>query len=436
MDRRKFLLNSGMAVGSAMVAPHLSSCTPDSHAGVPLTYDNWADVRKQFLLNYDHIQMAQMLIASHPAPVREAIERHRRNLDVNTVPYLEEHYVSMDDEISQDAATYMGVSPDEVVLTTSTTHGLALLYSGLKLKPGDEILSTTHDHYVTDKSLDYAAEKCSATIKRIDEYADPGKATVEEITSNFAAAITQKTRIVAITWVHSCTGVKLPIREIAEVVANANTNRSEDERIYLCVDGVHGFGNQDVDINDLGCDFFCAGTHKWLFGPRGTGLVWGKKASWHMVAPIIPAFRYGPYLKWLGTPRDGGIPFSELCTPGGFHAFEHRWAMKEAFEFHMEIGRAKVHQRTTALSTRLKEGIADLGHVKLHTPVDPKLSAGINAFEIDDYTAVETANTLHERNIIASTSPYKVSYARLTPCIINTEEEVDFCIDVMKSMGS
>lgn len=71
-------------------------------------------------------------------------------------------------------------------------------------------------------------------------------------------------------------GLKLPIREIADALAELNRDRHEGDRALLCVDGVHGLGVEDLSMQDLGCDFFVAGCHKWLFGPRGTGLVWGK----------------------------------------------------------------------------------------------------------------------------------------------------------------
>ena len=78
------------------------------------------------------------------------------------------------------------------------------------------------------------------------------------------------------TWVHSSTGVRLPVAEYGAAIADLNRRRDRADRVLLCVDGVHGFGAVDVDLPDLGCDFLATGTHKWLFGPRGTGIVWGR----------------------------------------------------------------------------------------------------------------------------------------------------------------
>ena len=433
MDRRKFIRNSGLAVGTAMIAPSIESNAAKSIP--PVMPGNWAAVRAQFDIKHDHIQMAQMLLASHPKPVRDAIAMHRRKFDEDPAMYWEENFMEMEPKVCKAAAQYMNVNPDGVALTDSTTQGLGTLYTGLDLKPGDEILTTTHDHYCTERALDFACQRTGAILKRIDEFADPGKVSIKEVTDNIAAAITPKTRIVAITWVQSCTGVKLPIRAIADVIEDANANRSENQRIYLSVDGVHGFGNQDEDISAMGCDFFCAGTHKWIFGPRGTGIMWARESAWDMVNPTIPAFSMGEYSAWLGLREEGEkVTFSDKCSPGGFHAFDHRWALSEAFKFQLDMGRDKVHQRTTELSTRLKEGIVSLPRITLYTPMDPSLSAGINCFEVEGQTAAETVAALHKKGIISSASPYRVSYARLTPCVINTEEEVDRCIDALKEM--
>ena len=71
-----------------------------------------------------------------------------------------------------------------------------------------------------------------------------------------------------------------------------------------------------------------------------------------------------------------------MATPGGFHSFEHRWALGEAFAFHRRIGRERITERIHALATQYKEGLAAMPHVTLHTPLSPALSAGLICFEV------------------------------------------------------
>lgn len=441
MDRRRFIQNSGITLGAFSTLPLLNSCESKAthtvgSGTVPPLDGTWESVRKQFVISHKNIQMAQMLFASHPAPVRAAIEMHRQKFDESPAEYWEENFQTAEPKVLAAAARYLQCQPEEIALTDSTTQGLGTLYTGLKLRVGDEILTTTHDHYATEKSLEFAALRSGANIKRIDEYANPFTVTVDEVVTNLQKSISDKTRIVAVTWVHSCTGVKLPIAAIGAMIQDENKKRNEDNRIYFCVDGVHGFGVEDISIEKMNCDFFCAGTHKWLFGPRGTGIVWGRKDAWDMVVPIIPAFSDGSYGDWLGFPVPGGINFSDKFSPGGFHAFEHRWSLNEAFDFQLAMGKEKVQSRMREFAGKVKGALAGMNHVTLYTPLDENLSSGINCFEVKGQTAEETVKALHEKGIIGSSTPYRTSYARLTPCIINTSEEIDRSLQAVESFIS
>ncbi len=430
MDRRKFLLKSGVAISAgALLSACNSTPSPGNVAPVAeLAFNTWEDIRKQFLFNPNRIHMSQMLLAAHPKMVRDAIQKHRDGFDENPVEYWENNMATIEGEIRKKAAEYMEAAPEEIALTDSTTMGLAMLYSGLKLTSAHEILTTTHDHYVTEKALENAVAKTGASMKRVSLYSDPAQASVDEMVAVLKKAITPKTKILAITFVHSCTGVKTPVKQIAVMVKEQNSSRSEADRIYLCVDGVHGFGIENVSIHELGCDFFAAGTHKWIFGPRGTGVLYAKKDAWNMIAPIIPSFEFNTYGAWLDLFPADKLTYADLCSPGGFHSFEHRWSLGEAFQFQLNIGKKRVEERSHQLGTKLKQGLANISHIKMITPTSEEVSAGINCFEVNGMKPDDVVKKLLNKNIIASSSPYKISYARLTPSIVNTEEEVETCL--------
>ena len=221
IDRRKFLTRALSTTGAfttvaggrlALGAPP----PPPSPApkGAP-DLSTWAGVRAEFPLSRDYIHMALMLLTSHPRPVREAIDRHRRGLDENPVAYGMSNFQKQDDAVRAAAADYTGGRPDEIALTGNTTTGLALLYGGLPLRPRQEILATTHDHYVTYEALRLRTLHTGAPVRKIPLYAVPEKATTDEIVGNLVKGIGPRTRAVACTWVHSSTGVKLPIRRFA-----------------------------------------------------------------------------------------------------------------------------------------------------------------------------------------------------------------------------
>ena len=388
---------------------------------------SWASVRAQFALDPHATNFATFLLAPHPQPVRAAIARYARALDRDSKRYLDrqEEMNAADQRVRNAAARYLEVSPDELALTDSTTMGLGLLYGGLQLAEEDEVLATTHDFYSTHESLRLRALRTGANVRRVRLYQNARTTSVDEIVSSARRAITPKTRALAVTWVHSSTGVKLPIRAIADALP---------QRVLLCVDGVHGFGIEAATPHELGCDFLVSGCHKWLFGPRGTGIIWGRGDAWNNVTPTIPTFDGRAFQPWMeGRPPD--LPRPAATSPGGFHSFEHRWALADAFTFRRRIGRARGAARTHALTQRLKNGLAELKRVRLITPQSSGLSAGLVCFEVDGRDPFEVVDRLWSRaHIVASVTPYATRCVRLGPSIVNTPAEVDRVVRAIASV--
>jgi isopenicillin-N epimerase len=271
-------------------------------------------------------------------------------------------------------------------------------------------------------------------VRRIPLYQDSAAKSVDEIVGNVTKAITPQTRILAVTWVHSCTGVKLPLRAIADAIKPSNAGRDEHDRVLLCVDGVHGLGVDGTELPELGCDFFVAGCHKWMFGPRGTGLVWGSPSAWAVATATIPTFDDAYYEMWMDVRPKAPIPIGSFMSPGGFHSFEHRWSLDRAFEFHQSIGKSRIAERVHSLNRQLKEGLAKMPNVKLYTPLEDELSAGIVCFDVQGMQAQQAVDQLRKRKIIASVTPYKTQYARLSPGLLNSPAEVDTALAAIREL--
>jgi selenocysteine lyase/cysteine desulfurase len=435
IDRRGFLMTTGISLAAgALARPAWTQSPPPAKAAAPLSSPrSWAWVRDQFPVARDLAHFSAFYITSHPRPVRDAIEQLRRALDENPFETVEQDLFRRPDEVRAAAAEYLGGRPQDVALTRCTTEGLALVYSGLRLKPGQEILTTLHDHYSHHESIRLAAQRTGAEVRRVALY-DAGRvARADEAVDRLRRAIRPATRVVGVTWVHSSTGVKLPLRAMASAIADANRSRERSDRVLLVVDGVHGFGVEDEAVAEIGCDFFAAGAHKWMFGPRGTGILWGRREAWEQIQPTVPAFEMGPYVAW-GEGRDPGLTEGRWVSPGGFHAYEHMWALPAAFAFHREIGRARVAERIHELNARIKEGLAGLRRVAVHTPREVGMSAGLVAFEVAGVKPEDVVRRLREKRIIASTSPYFPPFARLAGGLLNTPEEVDTAVAAVAAL--
>lgn len=422
-DRRSFFGLAALAAAGCRTTTlrEGSTASPGPAAG------GWEAFRDEFSLARDRIHLAGLLFASYPRAVREAIESHRQRLDVDPVETLEYDFETGEyTHATLDAAArYLEVARDEIALTDSTTSGLALVIGGLTLRPTEEILTTRHDHWVMHESLRLLAERSGAVVHTVPLYDRPAEASPAAMTQAIERALTPATRVVAITWVHSSTGVKTPVRAISEVVAKANASRSPEQRALLCVDGVHGFGVENATMPDLGCDVFVAGCHKWIFGPHGTGIVWARPDAWARIRPVAMPFHMGYVMAreyGLGNEPQADGP---TRTPGGFRAFEHRWALAEAFNLHLRLGKADVEARIHELAQQCKRGLAKLPKVTLHTPMDPSCSAGVVCFEVAGLEPDAVVARLKAEHIVASAAPYRPSYARFTPGLTNSPDEID-----------
>jgi selenocysteine lyase/cysteine desulfurase len=415
LTRRGLLARAGIATGAvALGKVERLEAAPD------LT--DWGAVRAQFALARDHVHLTSFLLATHPRPVREAIDRHRRRLDANPVEYLHANEGTLTAGARAASGRFLAVPSSEVALTDSTTMGLGLLYTRLALRPQDEVLTTEHDFYATHEALRLSG----ARVQRVRLYDDSRNASVDEIVTRLRRAVTARTRVVALTWVHSSTGVKLPLRQIADALP---------DRVLLCVDGVHGLAAEADTVGSLRCDAFASGCHKWLYGPRGTGVLWAGPRVRELARPTIPAFGDGEsYGAWLAGRAPSGVPDGPRLTPGGFHSFEHRWALTEAFAFHEGIGRARIETRIRTLVARLRAGLSEVPGVTVRTPAARSLSAGLVCFDVAGRDPADVVARLAARRIVASVTPYAQRHVRLGPGIVNTLADIDAAVRAVASL--
>jgi selenocysteine lyase/cysteine desulfurase len=428
VTRRGLIGGAAAATAVTASAAVTAGCGPRRAPSAAPAFDptSWASVKAQFPLDPNTANFAAFVFASHIPAVRAAIDDVAGKLDRDPVGLLrdEDRY---ERAVDGAARAYLGGDAGAIAYTDSTTAGLGLLYSGLKLAPGEEILTTEHDFYATHESLRLLAARTGVTIRKTRLYQDPAKATEDEILSSLGAALSPRVAVVALTWVHSGTGVRLPVAAMADLI-RSRTNA------LVCLDAVHGFGARKEKPTDLKVDFFASGGHKWLFGPRGTGVLWGSPAGWARYTPVIPTFDRNTIGSWITGQQFPATP-GALATPGGYHTFEYRWALAAAFEFHQRIGADRVAERTEKLATKLKDGIAEMPNVALSTPRSPALSAGIVCCDVRGLRPGDAVAALRSHNVTASVTPYATELLRFGTSIATDEADVDRALAALRALS-
>ena len=348
---RKSLLarGAGLALGAAAVRRRAERA-----AAAQLDPRSWASVRAQFAIAPGLHHLAGFVLAPHPRPVREAIERHRRGLDADPSATSTSTSPRSRRPCATKRRRYLGAAPDELALTDSTTMGLGLLYGGLRLPAGAEILTTTHDFFATHEAL-RLAPRGTADASAASGSTAPGRRRRSTRSSpSLTRALTRRTRLVAITWVHSSTGVKLPVRAIADALRG---------RALLAVDGVHGLG-VEADGRPRARLRLPRRGHAQV----ARGAARDRRRSGRATARGRPRVRRSRRSTAAAASRPG-------MTPGGYHSFEHRWALADAFAFQRAIGKHRVAERvSTALARRLKAGLARIPGVTARDAARPRAS--------------------------------------------------------------
>ncbi|AZF52835.1 Pyoverdin biosynthesis protein PvdN, putative aminotransferase, class V [Pseudomonas sp. R4-34-07] len=409
-DRRTFLKQAGvfaasLPLGAALMPQVLAAATNDP----------WTGLKQLFEQDPDYLHFSNFLVASHPRPVREAIERYRAQIDRNPGLAMDwdlQETWKREGQVPEWAGRYLNATPPQIALTGSTSEGLAMIYGGIQVRADQEILTTEHEHYATQNVLDFRVRKESTRVRRIRLFDSASRVSVDEVLGNIQRNIRPNTRVLGMTWVQSGSGVKLPIGEIGQLVDEHNRHRDDNDRILYVVDGVHGFGVEDLDFPGMHCDFFIAGTHKWMFGPRGTGLVCARDAQNRYVTPMVPTF---------SEDKD----FATTMTPGGYHAFEHRWAADEAFKLHLQLGKAPVQAQIHALNTELKEQLLAHRQIELVTPRSPELSAGFTFFRVKGQDSDAVAAHMRQNRVVIDAVDRDVGpVIRTAPGLLNSSAEI------------
>ncbi|MDG2518543.1 hypothetical protein [Lysobacter soli] len=152
--------------------------------------------------------------------------------------------------------------------------------------------------------------------------------------------------------------------------------------------------------------------------------------------PTIPSFSdLELYEAWKDDRPPRGPNVAARVTPGGFHAYEHHWALASAFSLQQQLQRPRVAARVAELNGRIKDGLAGIPGLTLHTPRDPGLSAGICCFELKGKTPDQVVAAMLARKVLASSSPYAVSYARLAGGLMNSPDQVDQALAALREVA-
>lgn len=313
------------------------------------TVANIENLKELFLLNPQVAFFNHGSFGACPKPVFEEYQRWQRELEWEPVDFLGRRREKLLEEAKAKLAEYVNAPADDMVFVVNATQGINTVARSLRLKPGDEILTTNHEYGAVNKTWQFVCEKTGAQF--VEHHISLPVTTHEAFIEAFWADVTPRTRVISISHITSPTALIFPIAEICR--------RAREAGILTVIDGAHAPGQVPVDLERIGADFYSGNCHKWLSAPKGSGFLYVRAEHHPIIDPLVISHGWVPEgtlvsrNEWQGT-RDIA---SFLSVPAAidFQA-QHHW---DSVRQRCHRMAADLHNRVAAL-TGLPPIAADL----------------------------------------------------------------------------
>jgi selenocysteine lyase/cysteine desulfurase len=307
------------------------------------------------------------------------------------------------------AARFFGCDLSEVVITNSTTSGMNAVAQGLRLSAGDRILITDQEHSGGLHCWKYFEKYYGA---KIDTVAIPrGEFDSAAILDRIKKAIDKRTKLISVSHVFSSTGLRMPIAEIS-ALARANG-------VFCIVDGAQAAGAIKVNVKELGCHAYATSGHKWLMGPKGTGLLYISKDSQTAIRPMQFDESYNTY-------NNGNGVVNLPCILG----------LAKAIEYLESVGISKVEEHNLSLRNRLYDKLQNVPNLSFVSPPAGALASPMLALLLAEkfprQAFVKMLLDKHKIVIRPTHKEFGFNGIRFSMHIFNTEKEIDRAAEVLR----
>ena len=425
-QRRNFLALAGKGLGlaalsSATVASLLKEIQAASNTVAHLTpaqaatdEDFWFTIQNAFSVTRGIINLNNGGVSPSPRIVTEALVRYIWQQEDATAYTMWQILEPQSETIRTGLAELFGCDREEIAITRNASESLEVLLMGMDFKSGDEILTTTQDYPRMLTTL-RQREKREGLVLKLIKIPIPPK-DLNEIVAAFEKGITSRTRLILMAHQVNITGQITPVKAVCDL--------ARAKGIETIVDGAHSFAQFAFQQKDLGCDYFGTSLHKWLYAPKGTGLLYIKRDKIEKIWPLMAADS-----KQANDIRK----FEEIGT----HSAAPKLAIGEALLFHNGIGGKRKEARLRYLSRYWMNRLNDVPKIRFNTSFDPNQSCAIANVDIEGMNPSAVGSYLFDKHRIFTTPIIHEEFQglRITPNVYTTLGELDRFCEVMEMIA-
>jgi len=424
--RRNFLSLAGKSLGLAAISSStVASMLLDVQAATravahlspeqaAIDEDYWSTIQNAFSVTRGIINLNNGGVCPSPRIVTEALVRYIWQQEDATAYTMWQILEPQSETIRTGLAELFGCDREEIAITRGASEGLETLLLGLDLKSGDEVLTTTQDYPRMLTTIRQREQREGIKLNLIRIPIPPKN--INEITSAFERAITPRTRLLQIAHQINLTGQITPVKAVCEMARGRG--------VETIVDGAHSFAQFYFKQPDLNCDYFATSLHKWLYAPKGTGLLYVRREKIAKVWPLFPADE---------KQKSDIRKFEEIGT----HSAAPKLAIGEAMLFHQGIGGRRKEARLRYLSRYWMDKLKDIPKVRFNTSFEPAQMCAIANVQIEGVDPVKIGSYLFDKHRIFTTPIVHEEFqgVRITPNVYTTLPELDRFCGVMATIA-
>jgi isopenicillin-N epimerase len=428
VSRRAFLEMAGAAAG-LIVPPEIRrpvfarsalrtvwESAADAGAASPgeLAADEsyWAGIRRAFDLDPSLIYLNSAGCSPAPRHVLDGMIHDLRYSNEAPVEYMWRRLEPKIEDVRGALASEFGCDAEEIAITRNASEANEIAILGLDLRPGDEVIVTTHNYDRMLAAWDQRARRDGIIVKRVALQMPP--ASDADVAERIRAEISARTRVIELPQLTNWTGQPLPIETIVTL--------GRMNGIDVLVDGAQGFAHIPSTRDAMGCDFYGTSLHKWLLAPVGTGFLYVRRSRIASVWPLMPAPE---------AMRGDIRKFEEVGT----HPAANHNAILVALAFHRAIGGERKLARLRLVRDRFARALlAESPRVRVRTPLDDPRSGAVTIVEVEGLDPVKLYQWLWSKyRIITSPTTFaELSGIRVTPNVFTSLAEVDTFTEAMR----
>ncbi len=424
LSRGRLLASAGKGLGlMAILSPSVSSLYENVKAAGSIVDDlspieaatneeYWAEISGAFGISRSSLNLNSGWTSPSPKMVSEAYVRYKHQ-EAATSSTMWQMLEPQAETIRSGLAGLFGGDTDEIAVTRNASESLQILLFGLDIRLRDEVISTTQDYPRMLTALRQREMREGPRLKLVKIPLAP--VSTDEIVGAIESAITPQTRLILISHMINITGQIMPVRKICDLARSRG--------IEAVVDGAHSFAQLDFKRDDIQCDYFGSSLHKWLYTPKGAGLLYVKKERIKHVWPLMAS---------EDRLKSDIRKFEEIGT----HSSATRLAIGEALLFHEAVGPKRKEERLRYLTSYWMTRLKNSPGITLNTSSDPRQFCAIGNFSIEGGDVTKITQYLMSRHKIIATPIVHDEFTgiRITPNIFTALSDLDRFCEVVENM--